>query len=124
MSSGDDYVISKFGNFESPSDAIYGKGGFLEQLRDNQMEISLLKGKVAKLTRPEMTRELPKEEGWYWFRDDHFKEYGVVYVELFDGKIWVKRPWQEDSHRLDRVVPGLWSATPIPCDPMPKGGEE
>lgn len=129
MSSGDDYVISKFGNFESPSDAIYGKGGFLEQLRDNQMEISLLKGKVAALTRSEMTRELPKEEGWYWFIPTQGEASGqLLMIHIVDrglGLMGVTCPTEDDEYDyLAAFYDGLWSATPIPCDPMPKGGEE
>lgn len=120
MSSGDDYVISKFGNFASQNDAIYGKGGFLEQLRDNQMEISLLKAQVAKLTRPEMTRELPSYKGFYWRRIGPSTEPCVVFVSRQQG-FWVYEipgcPEPIGIWPSDEV---FWSATPIPVDPMPK----
>lgn len=101
---------------EMNADGCHAENGIDEPCPCNQFTDA----RIAALTRPRMVRELPKEEGWYWFQDDEFKEYEVVHAQVYGGNLLVRRFWQEDYHGLDRVVPGCWSATPITPDPAPK----
>lgn len=93
--------------------------------QDSEREISTLHTRIATLEsqlaearRPEMVRELPNEEGWYWRRRWDL----LQAVSVFKNQgIWVYiAPGDSSSHGIWHDEDVFWSAKPIHCDPMPK----
>lgn len=86
--------------------------------REAPERIATLESQLAEARRPEMVRELPNEEGWYWRRRWDL----LQAVSVFKNQgIWVYiAPGDSSSHGIWHDEDVFWSAKPIPCDPMPK----
>ena len=87
-------------------------------------EIQALRAEIERLKRPEMTRELPQKNGYYfktWFGKPN--RVTIVQVEYYAG-CWRVRDIGGigDWEFLVNLKPCYWSARPIEPDPMPEGG--
>lgn len=87
-------------------------------------EIAELRAEIERLKRPEMTRELPQKNGYYfktWFGKPN--RVTIVQVEYYAG-CWRVRDIGGigDWEFLVNLKPCYWSARPIEPDPMPEGG--
>jgi len=89
----------------------------------NDSRIAELETQLAALTRPPMVRDLPKVEGWYWYKplEDGFNGLGLVRVFKSDEneQFRAARDCWMASVSLEGVVSGYWSAIPVTPDEQP-----
>lgn len=96
------------------------EGGWMDKYNEKCRRVKELHAEIARLT-PRMVREVPQREGWYWFKRDTQTGMEVVEVNKFDG---VMCYWnlQSDEWYKAHMIPGWWSAEPIPMPVIEKEG--